>query len=407
MIAGSQFALSGRRVLELADHTGAYCGKLMADMGADVIKVEPPGGESGRQIPPFLHGIDGPDRSFHFLYTNTSKRGITLAPETDLGRKLLRQLALSADIVLNTLPPGELSRLGLDLPSLTREKASLVVTSITGFGQTGPHADWKSTDLVTGAMAGPMYVTGEAEDPPVTVAGEQNTLMACTCAAASSLIALLHASRSGRGQHVDISAQETALAVSHISGVGKWLDDNIIPRRVGTGLTASVPSGAYACRDGSIYLMVNRPSHWKALADWIHEKTGNEEILDPMFEGPSSRRIEYRDLLDIFISDLTALYTVQEIFHEGQRRHIAFTPFNSVTQAVEDPQLRSRDFFTHVDHPAIGPLAYPGAPYRLSQTPWKIHRPAPQIGEHNRSVYIDELGLTEDAFLHLQNSGVI
>jgi benzylsuccinate CoA-transferase BbsE subunit len=379
----------------------------MADMGADVIKVEPPGGEFGRQIPPFLHDSEGPDRSFHFLYTNTSKRGITLAPETDLGRKLLRQLALSADIVLNTLPPGELSKLGLDPPSLAQEKASLVVTSITGFGQTGPHADWKSTDLVTGAMAGSMYVTGEAEDPPVTVAGEQNTLMACTCAAASSLIALLHASRTGRGQHVDISAQETALAVSHISGVGKWLDDNIIPRRVGTGLTASVPSGAYACRDGSIYLMVNRPSHWKALAHWIQEETGNEEVLDPMFEGPSSRRIEYRDLLDIFISDLTALYTVQEIFHEGQRRHIAFTPFNSIKQAVQDPQLRSREFFTEVDHPATGTLPYPGAPYRLSQTPWKIHRPAPRIGEHNRSVYIDELGLTEDEFAHLQDSGVI
>ena len=126
-----------------------------------------------------------------------------------------------------------------------------------------------------------------------------------------------------------------------------------------------------------------------------------------MFEGPSSRRIEYRDLLDIFISDLTALFTVQEIFHEGQRRHIAFTPFHSVTQAVEDPQLRSRDFFTQVDHPTIGTLEYPGAPYRLSQTPWKIHRPAPRIGEHNRSVYIDELGLTEDEFAHLQNAGVI
>ncbi|MEE3326319.1 MAG: CoA transferase, partial [Myxococcota bacterium] len=393
MIAGSQAALAGRRVLELADHSGAYCGKLMADMGADVIKVEPPQGEEGRQIPPFVQGVEGPDRSFHFLYHNTSKRGITLDPKTSAGRALLRQLALSADIVLNTLPPGELAELGLDQPTLAEEKAELVVTSITGFGQIGPHAHWKASDLIIGALAGAMHVTGEAEDPPVTVAGEQNTLMACTCAAASSLIALLHANHSGQGQAVDISAQETALAVSHISGVGKWLDDSIIPRRVGTALTASVPSGAYPCRDGSIYLMVNRPAHWKALAEWIHEETGNEEVLDPMFEGPSSRRIEYRDLLDIFISDLTTLHTVQEIFHQGQQRHIAFTPFNSLPQAVADPQLKSRNFFTRLDHPTTGTLEYPGAPYRLSRTPWKLYRPAPGIGEHNREIYVEELGL--------------
>lgn len=407
MIAGSQSALAGRRVLELADHTGAYCGKLMADMGADVIKIEPPGGEGGRQIPPFVQGEEGPDGSFHFLYHNTSKRGITLDLRSEASRPLLRKLALSADIVLSTLPPGALDELGLDQPTLARHKPEIVVTSITGFGQTGPHAHWKSSDLVVGAVGGAMHVTGEAEDPPVTVAGDQNTLMACTCAAASSLIALLHASRSGKGQAVDISAQETTLAISHISGVGKWLDDNIIPRRVGTSLTASVPSGAYPCQDGSIYLMVNRPAHWKALAEWIHEETGNEEVLDAMFEGPSSKRIEYRELLDIFISDLTKLHTVQEIFHEGQRRHIAFTPFNTLPQAVADPQLNARDFFATLEHPTTGTLQYPGAPYRLSQTPWSMHRPAPRIGEHNQEIYMDELGLNADEFHRLQDSGVI
>ena len=407
MIAGSQSALAGRRVLELADHTGAYCGKLMADMGADVIKVEPPEGEEGRRIPPFVDGIEGPDRSFHFLYHNTSKRGITLNAGDPAGRGLLRKLALSADIVLNTLPADDLKALGIDQVSLAKEKSEIVVTSVTGFGQSGPHAHWKSSDLVTGAVAGTLYVTGEAEDPPVAVAGEQNTLMACTCAAASSLIALLHARRSGQGQHVDISAQETAVAVSHISGVGKWLDDHIIPRRVGTALTASVPSGAYPCQDGRVYLMVNRPAHWKALAQWIHEETGNEEVLDPMFEGPSSRRIEYRELLDLFISDLTRLHTVQEIFHQGQQRHIAFTPFNTLPQAVVDPQLESRNFFTALDHPTTGRLEYPGAPYQLSRTDWKLHRPAPRLGEHNREVYLDELGLAEGEFDQLRESGVL
>lgn len=407
MANASQCALSGRRVLELADHSGAYCGKLFADMGADVIKLEPPGGEIGRSIPPFVDGIEDKDRSFEFLYLNTSKRGITLDVEADAGRDLLRRLALSADIVLETSHPGRLAELGVDHRSLSQEKPEIVVTSITGFGQTGEHSSWKSSDLIAGAMGGSMYVTGAPEDPPVSMAGEQNTLMACTTAAASSLIALLHAGHSGRGQHVDISTQETTLAVSHISGVGKWLDDGIIPRREGTGLTASVPSGAYPCQDGRVYLMVNRPAHWKALAAWVHEETGNQEVLDPMFEGPSSQRIEYRELLDIFISDLTSLHTVQEIFHEGQRRHIAFTPFSSTADVIRDPQLHSRNYFVQVDHPLAGPLEYPGAPFRPEKTPWSIRRPAPRLGEHNRAIYVGELGISEGEFDAMEETGVI
>ena len=407
MVAGGRSALSGRRVLEIADESGAYCGKLLADMGADVIKVECPGGDPSRQIPPFLDDRPGDDRSLHFLYMNTSKRGITLDVEHPQGRALLRTLALSADVVLETLPVGRLAALGIGYASLAEEKPEIVVTSITGFGQSGPRAHWKASDLVAGAVGGPMHVTGEADDPPVSLAGEQHFLMASTCAASSTLIALLATSRSGRGQHVDISLQETTLAVSHISGVGKWLDDGIIPRRVGTGLTASVPSGAYTCQDGRVYLMVNRPAHWKALAEWIHEETGNEEVLDPLFEGPSSKRIEYRELLDIFISDLTALHTVEEIFHEGQRRHIAFTPLRSTHEAVQDPHVLSRNYFVELKHPVAGPLRYPGAPFRPEATPWSLSRPAPRAGEHNDEILGEELGLAPETLHGLSQAGVI
>ena len=407
MIGSGESALSGRRVLEIADASGAYCGKLFADMGADVIKIEAPGGARERSIPPFLDGMPGKDRSLHFLYMNTSKRGVTLDIERPEGRSLFRKLALSADIVLETLPVGSLDQAGIGYASLAAEKPEIVFTSISGFGQSGPRAAWKSSDLVAGAVGGPLYVTGEADDPPVSLAGEQNFLMASTCAAASSMIALLAAGRTGRGQHVDISLQETTLAVSHISGVGKWLDDGIIPRRVGTGLTASVPSGAYACRDGRVYLMVNRPAHWKALAQWIHEETGNEEVLDPLFEGPSSKRIEYRELLDIFISDMTALHTVEEIFHEGQRRHIAFTPLQTTEQAAQDPHLLARNYFVDVDHPSTGTLRYPGAPFRPGGTPWAISRPAPRVGEHNAEVYRRELGLSGAELRSLAEAGVL
>jgi crotonobetainyl-CoA:carnitine CoA-transferase CaiB-like acyl-CoA transferase len=378
-------ALAGRRVLELADESGEYCGKLLADMGADVIKIEPPDGERSRWIPPFRGDEPGPDNSLSFLYANTNKRSVTLDLSKREGVEEIRRLAATADVLLETFSPGTLESLDLGYDALRRDNPGLVMTSITGFGQTGPHRDYKSSDLIANALGGSMYVTGFESEPPVTLAGSQAYRMASTCAAASTLIALFWRDAGGHGQHVDISIEETMLAVTHICGVGKWLDDGIIPRRGGTGLFASVPSGAYACKDGLIYLMVNRPLHWKALAQWISEVTGNDAVLDPLFEGPSSSRFEHRDLLDHYISDLTSRFTVDEVYHEGQRRHLAVTPVNQVPAVVRDPQLAARNFFVRVDD-AQGGLTIPGAPYKHALTPWSIRRPAPAVGEHNAEV---------------------
>jgi crotonobetainyl-CoA:carnitine CoA-transferase CaiB-like acyl-CoA transferase len=380
-IAPMVSALAGRRVLELADESGAYCGKLLADMGADVVKIEPPGGEKSRWIPPFRGDDPSPLNSLSFLYANTNKRSVTLDLTQHEGVERLRRLAATADVVLETFPPGTLEALGLGYEDLRRDNPGLVVTSITGFGQTGPQRNFKSCDLIANALGGSMYVTGFESEPPVTLAGSQAYRMASTCAAASTLIALYWRDAGGHGQHVDISIQETMLAVTHICGVGKWLDDGIIPRRGGTGLFASVPSGAYPCKDGLIYVMVNRPLHWQALAHWISEVTGNDAVLDPIFEGPSSSRFADRDLLDYYISDLTARFTVEEVYHEGQRRHLAVTPVNRIAAVVRDPQLAARNFFVHVDG-----LTYPGAPYRHSLTPWTLRRPAPAVGEHNDEI---------------------
>jgi len=369
-------ALSGLRVLELADESGMYCGKLLADLGADVLRVELPGGDASRGLPPCRAGEA---TGLRFRYLNTSKRAVAIDTESAVGRDRLRALALDADLMLETLPPGRLSGYGLSFEVLHAANPGLVLTSITGFGQTGPYRDFASTDLVANATGGAIYVTGDPDSPPVNLAGDQAHMMASCCAAASSLIALRRRDATGFGQHVDICAQEVMLAVTHISGVGKYLDDGVVPVRNGTSLFAAVPSGAYACKDGLIYLIVNRPAHWQALARWIHEETGNEEVIDAMFEGPSSTRIEYRDLLDIFISDLTQKFTVDEIYHEGQRRHIAMTPVQSVAQVAADPHLAARGFFERVAQEEGDPVSMPGAPYRLSATPWRIARPSPGV----------------------------
>jgi len=395
------------RVLELAEESGLYCGKLFADMGADVIKIEKPGGDATREIPPFWRDVPDPQGSLFFLYMNTSKRGVTLDISRPEGQALFARLVGTADVLLETFPPGYLESLGLGYAALKVRNPGLVLTSITGFGQTGPCASFKSADIVASALGGAMYVTGAEEDPPVVLAGFQAQVMASAYAAVSSMIALHRRSVDGEGQHVDISMEETMASVTHICGAGKWLDDGIIPRRRGTGLFASVPSGTYPCKDGVVYLMINRPLHWKALAQWIAEVTGNQEVLDPMFEGPSSNRQTYRELLDAYISELTSRLTVSEAYHEGQRRHIAFTPVNTAAAVADDPHLAARDYFVTVEHPQAGTLRYPGAPYRHSATPWRIARPAPRVGEHNEEVYGGELGVSAEGLRDLGERGII
>ncbi len=382
-------ALAGRRVLEIADEKGTYCGKLFADVGADVIKIEPPRGDATRHLPPFWQDRPNPERSLFFLYTNTNKRSVTLDLESPRGQDLFRSLATSADLVIETLPPGRLDELGVGYAALSQQNPAIVLTSITAFGQTGPYRNWKTADIVANALSGVMHVTGEADDAPVTLAGTQAYYMASTCAAGSSAIALHHACNTGQGQHVDIAVHEVMASVSHICGAGKYLDDGIVPRRMGTGLFASVPSGTYPCKDGVVYLMINRPLHWQALAAWIAEVTGNDAVQEAIFEGPSSNRQPHRDLIDVYIADLTSRFTVEEIYHEGQRRHLAFTPVNTATAVVEDAHLAARGFFVEVAHGATETLRYPGAPYRHEVTPWRIARPAPRIGEHNEEVYGD------------------
>ena len=377
-------ALAGRRILELADETGTYCGKLLADLGAEVIKIERPGGDATRDLPPLRTGASAGLRSLFFLYMNTNKRSLVLDLDAPAGRERFLDLIGGADAVIETLRPGELDALGIGFAQGGARNPRLVMTSITPFGQDGPYRDFVGGDLVAGALGGALHVTGDAADPPVRLAGRQACITASLCAAAGTLIALRQATRNGRGQRVDVSLLEATVSATHICGIGKWLDDGIVPRRNGTGLFASVPSGAYRCRDGLVYLMINRPRHWQVLAEWIYAVTGIETVLDPLFEGPSSRRIPYRDLIDTYIAELTARFTVAEIYDEGQRRHLAFTPVQTAADVAVDPHLAARQFFVAVPQADGTTVRMPGAPYRFAATSWAIRRPAPPLDEAAR-----------------------
>lgn len=373
-------ALAGLRVLELADETGWYCGKLLADLGAEVLKMEPPGGETARTLPPVRRAAHDPSlASAAFVAMNTNKGSVVCDLATEAGRDRVAALAADADAIVETLAPGTLDALGLGYDRLRAANPRLVWTSITSFGQSGPYRDFAGGDLVASALGGALHVTGDGDDPPVRLAGNQAGITASLSAAAATLIALRHAARTGRGQRVDVSLLEAVVSATHICGIGKWRDDGIVPRRNGTGLFASVPSGTYPCRDGLVYLMVNRPRHWQALATWIAEVTGSDTVRDPIFEGPSSRRIPYRDLVDTYVADLTSRFTVAEVYHEGQRRHLAFTPVSTAPEVAADPHLAARDFFANVTQADGTTARMAGAPYRLAETPWSITRPAPEV----------------------------
>ncbi len=380
---GAGGPLAHLRVLDWTSVPAAYCGKLFADLGAEVIRVEPPAGSGTSASPSSDSRRNGPS-FFADLHANANKSIVFLDLECASDRATFEALAAGSDLILEDQPVGRPSRLGLGFADLARDHPGLVMTSITGFGQSGPWSGYRSNDLVASALGGAMISIGDPADPPVRMAGHQADVTTATLAAASSLVALWCRNRSGRGQHVDISSLEAVAAITHISGVGKWLEDGILPKRVGTGLVASVPSGAYRCRDGLVYLMVNRPAHWEALARWIHERTGNEEVLDAGFRGPSSARLPYRELLDVFIGDLTRLLTVEEAYHEGQRRHIAVTPVQTASTILNDPHLLARNFFVDYELPegAVGgrdpSIRGPGVPYRLDRTPARSDRKVPR-----------------------------
>lgn len=377
-------ALAGRRVVEFASECGAYCGKLFADMGADVVLIEPPGGDASRRVPP-LADPDSPS-SLSFLYRNAGKRSVAFDAGNAAERDALRRLMAAADIVVEAFAPGHLEACGFEFADLQRANPRLVLVSITGFGQSGPHRGWKSSDLIAAATGGALYVIGDGDDPPVQLAGTHSHAMASACAAASAMIALLHAERSGMGQRVDISMQEVVAAVCHIAGTGKWLSDGIVPRRMGSSLFASIPSGAYPCRDGLAYLMVNRPAHWQVLAQWIADETGETAVLDPMFAGPSSQRFPHRDLIDHFVAQLTRRHRVADVVREGQARHLSFTPVNRIAAVVADLHLAARGFFVDVEYQEGRRLRQPGSPLRMSATPAAIRSSAPAPGADTEAV---------------------
>ena len=396
------------RVLDLSGPEAVFCGKLLADYGADVVRVEPPGGDASRARAPFAGDTPGPERSLYFLFYNTNKGSVTLDLQSDLGRQLFRRLAAQADVVLESFPPGYMESLGLGYDSLREINPGIVMASVTPFGQTGPWKDYQSTDLIALAASGFMQITGEPHGPPMRQGNEQSHFPGAQFAAASILAALYHRDfAEGEGQYIDVSLQEALITYytdAHPALAWMQMGENVT--RVGATSTLVIPLGAYPSADGWISAGIITPREWDALAEWIYEVTGNEEVLNDAYRGGNQDRAPFNDIITALVIDFTTRYTSEYLFHEGQRRNLVFIPVNTVSDLLADPQLEASNFWFGLDHPETGTLQYPLGVFDSEEVS-PATGPAPRLGRDNDAVYGGELGLTEAELAELRRDGVI
>ncbi len=409
-------ALDDLTVLEISDEKGQLCGKLLADLGANVIKVEPPQGSATRRVGPFY--ADRPDinRSLYFWHYNTSKRSITLDLDTPDGRALFRRLARLADIVLESNPPGAMAGRGLGYEHLRQDNPQIIYCSITPFGQTGPWRDFKASDLTLMASGGQMGVCGydpidDPEDTPIAPGGGNAWHIGDHYAFVAVLLALYNRDLRGVGEYIDLSVHEAIALCTEGSFPEYVMTGENRERQTGRHAVAARSSPVqFQCKDGkytNCFIPRITPEEWLRLVDWLDEHGLAGDLKDDRFLDPDALRAEMGRVLET-IKRLCSLLTSDEIFHGGQQRKLPWTIIRAPSDIIDDPHLADRGFFVEVEHPELGKrFTYPGAPYLFHRTPWRIRRRAPLLGEDNVAVYHRELGLGLDKLNALAELGVV
>ena len=387
-------ALSDLRVLDLSDGiAGAFCAKLFADFGADVIKVEPPSGDPTRSLGPFPGDNADPGASGMFIYLNTNKRGITLDIESVQGIEIAADLLRTADIVVESYAPGFMDKIGLGYDSMRKANPAAILVSITPFGQDGPWRDWQATELVEYAASGLSYVNGSPDREPLKEPGFESSYQAGASGFLGAMTALAHRDFTGRGQRVDISIQEAAAATF----APQFLGAMHTGESPGRGSTPLLP-----CKDGYVSLNVRHDATWEYM--WLFFDAP-EIAHDTRFATAAERRRRAEELEELLLPYL-AKYTMEELFHGLAPLRLLIGMTMGVERLVEDPHLRERGFLVSAQRPGAGEVVMPGAPFSMSGTPWSLDRSAPIKGQHNEEVFA-ELGLNPGEIARLREEGVV
>jgi benzylsuccinate CoA-transferase BbsE subunit len=410
--------LSSHSVLDLTDEKGFLCGKILADLGADVIKIEKPRGDLARNLGPFYNEAPDTEKSLYWFAYNLNKRGITLNIEAREGQRIFSRLAQTADFVIESFAPGYLDDLGLSYSRLSQINPRIIMTSITPFGQTGPYRNYKASDIEVMAMGGLMYITGNPDQPPLRISLPQAFLLASAHGAAASMIAHFYRETSGEGQHVDVSAQECVLW-EIANAIPLWeLNKNIL-KRAGSYIagrwTGTKQRLLWKCKNGYVLFYVLGGAFGvktnRAIVKWMEEENIAPDHLKNFnwnaFDMATQTQ-EMQDQIEIHISRLFALFTKEELYNEALKRGIMLCPVNTSEDIMENVQLKDREFWVDINRPELfTSIKYPGAFAKLSETPLNIKYHAPLIGEHNLEIYQGELGLSSSEMNDLLRAGVI
>jgi crotonobetainyl-CoA:carnitine CoA-transferase CaiB-like acyl-CoA transferase len=412
--------LSAYRVLDLTTERGLLCGQILGDLGADVIKVEPPGGSPARRLGPFYQDQPHPDRSLLWWAYNRNKRSITLDIASGEGKDILRHLAANAHFLIESDNPGAMARIGLSYDDLAAVNPGLIYISISAFGQDGPKASYTDSDLVILAASGPTILSGDSDRAPLRLSVPQAYLHACAEGAVAALLANHERHRSGRGQHIDVSAQQAVALATQAYILSAPYGEAEIQRMAGGIKVGPLHIRLlWPAKDGYVaitYLFGTAFGHFtKRLMDWIHEEGLCDDEIHSMdwvgFGGElfaGGEAIAKFERLKQIVEDFTKTKTKAELLHGALERTLLIAPISTIDEVVASPQLAARNYWQELEHPELGQkFKYPGPFVKFSETPIMYRRRPPLVGEHNREVYIGELGLTEQQFVDLQKKRVI
>ena len=391
------------RILDLADEKASFCSRILADLGASVIKIERPGGDRSRVIGPFWENSSHPEWSLFFWYHNMNKKGITLNLEHRRGKEIFLRLIERTDVVIETFAPGYLSDSGLGFDALIERNPKLILVSVTGFGQNGPKKNYKSCDLIASAFGGQMYVCGSSSTAPLKPFGEQSYYTASLFAAIGILLALRKRTHSGKGEHIDISLQEAvASTLEHV--MVRYFNGRIIPRREGS-LYWNNSFCILPCKNGHILLTPTQ--EWETLVEWLDSEDMAEDLTDEKWKS-GNYRMEHLDHILGVLKRWTKTHSVEELFETAQLMRFPWAPVASPKGVLRSPQLKARKFFDKARGKA-GPRSKVScrSPLQFDPQSLNLGKRAPAVGEDNLRIYHGELGISVHELERLSAMGVI
>jgi len=407
--------LSGLRVLDLADEKGIFCGSILSQLGAEVIKIEPPRGDPARNIGPFYEDTPTPERSLFWYAYSSGKKSITLDIETLGGQGILRKLVKTADFVVESFTPGYLANLGLDYNTLVTINPGIIMTSITPFGQEGPHKDYNASDIVIMAMSGLMYMCGDPDRPPLRISVDQTHIQGALHGALGSLIALYYRNITGEGQHIDVSLQECLVFHTFVAA-DYYIESKRITRRSGSKLRLLTVASelCFPCRDGFVAHRVGTGrvlgSQEERLVELMDEEGSAEDLKRLRWTDIGLSEIEQDDLThrETVVGQYFLRHTKAELQKLAAEHDIMLSPVFTNADILEYEQLRSRDYWAEIEYPELGAsVLHPNTLFKSSEMSPGVLRCAPRIGEHNEQVYVKELGLSRDELVALQQAAII